>query len=317
MNLARREFIKDISVIGVGLPITRSFDLDFSTGEKKKYPISFFTKALDEFELEFMSESLSMAGVDGYDLALRPKGRVEPERVADELPKVVEMGKKFKLSTEMMVTAFTDVRDPSCELVLKTASMLGVRHYRLGYYNFDLKEGIPKSLEKIKTRIGQLAEVNKKYNIQGGYQNHSGTRVGAPLWDIWQLLQGIPASLMSSQFDIRHAVTEGASSWILAMHLLKTNIGSLAIKDFTWQVINGKAKVVNVPLGEGIVDFENYFKTLKELNIVAPISLHIEYPLFNKEEQDLSLLQKQKVIVTKLKKDVDFVRMYLNKFQLV
>jgi sugar phosphate isomerase/epimerase len=317
MNLARREFIKDIAVIGAGLPISSSLGLDFSTSEKKQYPVSFFTKPLDEFDLEFMSEALSMAGVDGFDLPLRPKGRVEPERVADELPKVVEMGKKYKLSTEMMVTAFTDVKDPFCDLVLKTASMVGVRHYRLGYYDFDLKEGIPKSLEKIKNRISQLAGLNKKYDIQGGYQNHSGTKVGAPLWDVWQLLQGLPLSSMSSQFDIRHAVTEGASSWILALNLLKNNIGSLAIKDFTWEIVNGKAKVVSVPLGEGIVDFENYFKTLKELNIVAPISLHIEYPFFSKEEQNLSLLQKQKIIVAKLKKDVDFVRMYLNKFQLV
>ena len=129
-------------------------------------------------------------------------------------------------------------------------------------------------------------------------------------------IRDLPVERISSQFDIRHAVTEGANSWILSLHLLSRNIGSLAIKDFTWEVKNGKAKLISVPLGEGIVDFDRYFAALKELNIVAPITLHIEYPLLSKEEETLSLLQKQKIIVTKLKKDADFIRSRLTKYQM-
>lgn len=53
------------------------------------------------------------------------------------------------------------------------------------------------------------------------------------------------------------------------------------------------------------------------MNIVAPITLHTEYPLLSEEEKNLPLLQKQKIIIAKIKKDVDFIRMYLNKYQLV
>lgn len=316
MNYKRREFIKDISLIGAALPFTGLSDPDYFPSEKKNFPVYFFTKPLDEFEIGFMSECLAMAGLDGYDLAVRPKGRVEPERVVDDLPKIIEVGRKHDLSTEMMVTAITSSKDLNTEKILKTASSLGIKHYRMGYYDFDLKQGIQKSLQKIRNDFEQLVDLNKQYKIQAGYQNHSGIKVGAPLWDVYQLLQNLPVSFVSSQFDIRHAVTEGANSWLLSMHLLSKNIGSLAVKDFTWQIENGKAKIVSVPLGEGIVDFEKYFKTLKELNIVAPISLHIEYPFFSKQEESLPLLEKQKIVVRKLKKDADFIRSYLNKFQL-
>ena len=172
-------------------------------------------------------------------------------------------------------------------------------------------------MNTIKEKLGLLARLNKETGIQGGYQNHSGTKVGAPMWDVWELIKDLPPEQISSQFDVRHAVTEGASSWILAMRLLHKNIGSLAIKDFTWEVSGRKAKVVSLPLGEGIVDFDLFFKTLKELNIIAPISLHVEYPLIGKEEEGLPLLQKQQVIVTKIKKDVDFIRTNLMKYQLI
>jgi sugar phosphate isomerase/epimerase len=306
-----------MAALTAAIPFSGAFASNISQVPGKKYPIAIFTKPLDDFELAFMAETLAMSGIDGFDLSVRPKGRVEPERVTDDLQKVIEVGKKHNLTTEMMVSAITDARDVNTERVLKTAASLGIKHYRLGYYDYDFKKGIRESLDEIKKKLELLAQLNKSIGIQGGYQNHSGTKVGAPLWDVSELLRGLPVESISSQFDVRHAVTEGASSWILAIRLLNKNIGSLAIKDFTWEVANHKAKVVSVPLGDGIVDFNLFFSTLKELNITKPITLHVEYPLLDKAEEKLPLLEKQKIIVSKIKKDVEFIRTNLVKFQLV
>jgi L-ribulose-5-phosphate 3-epimerase len=217
----------------------------------------------------------------------------------------------------MMVTAINDADDENSKTVLETAARYGIKHYRPGYYNYDFKKGIEESLRQIKVEINKLSLLNKEIGIQAGYQNHAGTRFGAPVWDIWNVIKEFPSDVMSCQFDVRHAVTEGSSSWVLALHLLKNNIGSLAMKDFTWDISGGKSKVLSVPLGEGILDFDLYFKTVKELNIIAPITLHTEYPLLLKEEENLPLLQKQKIIIGKIKKDVDFLQYYLHKYQLI
>ena len=317
MSLNRRNFIKGTAATVAAMPFT---GLLLSASENKKetkrFPIAFFTKLLDGYELEFMAETLAMAGIDGFDLIVRPKGRVEPENVRDYLPKVIETAKKYKLNTEMMVTAITDAKDKFTAPVLKTAAELGIKHYRLGYYDYDFKKAIPESLNDIRTKMAGLAELNAKIGIQGGYQNHAGKRFGAPVWDVWEVIKELSPEYISSQFDIQHAVVEGNSAWIIALHLLSKNIGSLAIKDFTWEVSGGKARVIQKPLGEGIVDFDLYFKTLKELNIVVPITLHVEYPLLSEKEENLSLLQKQEIIVSKVKKDTDFIRTKLNQFQL-
>lgn len=317
MGKNRRTFIKSIAGATAAISFQNTFaSAYFEIGKTNNYPVAFFTKPLDDYELPFMMDTLSMAGVDGLDLAVRPKGRVEPKSVAEHLPEVIEMAKKSNLKTEMMVTAITDANDDTTKLVLKTAAALGIRHYRMGYYDYDYKKGITQSLNDVRKKLEALAKLNYEMGIQGGYQNHSGTRVGAPIWDVWHLIKNLPFKSLSSQFDIRHAVAEGASSWVLAMQLLSKNIGSLAIKDFTWNVSGDKAKLVNVPLGEGIVDFNLFFKMIKELGIAAPVTLHAEYPLLSKENEGLPLLQKQQVIVSKLKKDVDFTRAHLVKFQL-
>jgi sugar phosphate isomerase/epimerase len=43
---------------------------------------------------------------------------------------------------------------------------------------------------------------------------------------------------------------------------------------------------VTVSLGEGMVNWDLFFKMVKELNIVAPLTLHIEYPLLEKDEEN-------------------------------
>jgi len=65
-----------------------------------------------------------------------------------------------------------------------------------------------------------------------------------------------------------------------------------------------------------MVDWDLYFQTLKELNIKAPLTLHIEYSLLEKGEDKLSLPRQKEIITGKLKKDFDFIKEHLRKYQL-
>lgn len=308
MNFNRREFIKGMAVATAAFPFSNLIVSAGNGMNAKQYPISFFTKPLDKYGPDFLMDTLKMARLDGLDLSVRPNGSVLPENVEDDLPKISELAKNKGLQLEMMVSNITNPDTPFAEKVLNTAARNGIKHYRLGYYQYNNKFGMQDSIKQIKTEMAALADLNKTIGIQGGYQNHTGTGFGAPMWDLGEVLQCIPTEWMSNQFDIRHAVCEGSNSWILSMEMLAPKIGSLAIKDFTWEITGGKAKVKNVPMGEGIIDFDRFFKAVKTLGIVAPITLHVEYALLNEEEEKLTLLQKQKIMVSKLRNDVDFIR---------
>jgi hypothetical protein len=53
------------------------------------------------------------------------------------------------------------------------------------------------------------------------------------------------------------------------------------------------------------------------MNIVAPITLHIEYPLLEKQDEKLALIEKQKIIVSKIQNDVQFIRSKLHQYELI
>ena len=179
------------------------------------------------------------------------------------------------------------------------------------------EEKAKETIARANTQIQSLIDINAHYGIQGGYQNHTGNYFGAPLWDLIGVLEKVASPWISSQFDIYHAYSEGYRSWQVSMEMMAPKIGSLAIKDFTWEINNGQAKIKKVPLGQGIVDLDGFFKNIKNINIKAPITLHIEYPLLEKHEENLSLIEKQKIMVVKINNDVQFIKSKLHQYQLI
>jgi len=150
-----------------------------------------------------------------------------------------------------------------------------------------------------------LIELNKEYAINGAYQNHAGDRVGGPVWDLWWLMRSFDPQWIGCQYDIRHATVEGAYSWPLAMELLSPYIRTTAIKDYYWVKANGKWKIQNCPLGEGMVDFNRYFQYCRQAGISGPVSLHIEYDIY--QENDPLPIKRLKAIKA-MKKDLTALR---------
>jgi len=316
MTQNRRQFISSLAAAGVAIPFASGLESVLQQAVENKFPVRLFSKPLDGYDFGFICDCLVRSGIGGLDLTVRPAGKVEPASVETELPKLIGEAKKYKLALDMMVSGIVTASDPYTERVLKTASSSGIKYYRLGWFDYDIKLGIWESIQKYKTVLKEITELNKKYKIHGGYQNHAGPRLGGPVWDLHELLRDLPPEFTGSQYDVRHAMVEGANTWILGMRLIAPHIKTLAVKDFTWQTINGKPQAVTVPMGEGMVDWDLYFKTIKELNIIGPITLHVEYPLLEKGEEKLTLIQQQEIIVRKLKKDMDFLNGFLKKYQL-
>lgn len=316
MKQNRREFLTTIAAAGAAIPFTSALHADTlprSAGNK----VRLFSKPLDAYNFGFMCECTAKAGIGGFDMTVRKGGKIEPANVERDLPKLADEAKKYDLVFDMMVTDILSASDPFTERVLKTASSAGIKYFRFGWADYDANLEIMASIKKFHNELVKITELNRKYKIHGGYQNHAGARIGGPVWDLHELLLDLPAEFTGSQYDVRHAMVEGANTWMLGMRLISNKIKTLAIKDFTWKTVRNKPEAVTVPMGEGMVNWDLFFKMVKEFRIEGPLTLHVEYPLLEAGEEKLSLGQQQDIIVKKLTKDMDFISRYLNKYQLV
>lgn len=316
--MTRGEFITMMTAAGIGLPAAGLAGMSEKSrpGKGGQLPLCIFSKHLQFLDYEAMAETAAEIGFDGVDLTVRPGGHVLPENVERDLPRAVEAVRQAGLEVNMMTTRITDPKDQYTEPILKTASRLGIRYYRMGYIRYKEELGVARTLELYKPQLGELTALNEKYGLHGAYQNHSGTRVGGPVWDVWLLIKDLDPRWMGCQYDIRHAVVEGGTSWPLGLKLLSSHIKITAIKDFYWAKINGSWESQNCPLGEGMVDFKAYFEMVRELRIEGPVSMHFEY-LMPAEDENLSPKQRRQKTVAVMKKDLKTLKSMLKEAGLV
>ncbi len=336
MKTSRRNFIAKSAITAAG--ITGGLNLFAGTSGKNllrsageavsavkdpdSFKISIFSKHLQWLDYKEMAKAVADIGFDGVDLTVRPQGHVLPERVEEDLPKAVEAMEKAGKKVYMLTTAVINADDPVSEKILRTASSLGIRHYRTGYGYYDKKKSAEESISIVNAQLEKLARLNEKYSISGEYQNHSGDYgsgiyFGGPVWDLITALKRINSPFLGSQYDIYHATVEGANAWPVALDLISPYIRSMDIKDFYWSKKDGKWSSETVPLGEGAVDFKRYFGLVKQLNISCPISVHYEYPTGGAENGASKITMKRDELLSVMKKDLATLKGYLTEAKLV
>lgn len=277
--------------------------------DKQPRRVNIFSKHLQWLDYKGMAEVAAEVGFDGIDLTVRPNGHVEPERVADDLPRAVEAVKQAGLRVEMIVSSVTDPQDELTEKVLKTAASVGVQFYRMGYYRFEKSGDIRSQLAEIKPALRDLVAMNKHFGLAATYQNHAGERyVGAALWDLYFLIHNLDPQYIGSQYDIRHAAAEGGTAWGNTLRLLSQFVNTLAIKDYIWEKTDKGWRPGNVPLGAGMVDFPKYKALLDDLQIDVPVTLHIEYPIAGANHGARKLTGDKSIVLNAMRSDLAFVR---------
>ncbi len=281
------------------------------------FKLSVFSKHLQWLDYSEMAKVAATIGFDGVDLTVRPQGHVLPENVEEDLPKAVTAVRNAGLQVYMITTAINSADDPKTERILKTAAKLGIRHYRMGYFDYVEKLSIEENLMNIKDQLYKLSLLNEKYSIYGEYQNHSGVHFGAAIWDLYTVVNQLNTPWIGSQYDICHATVEGANTWSIGLKLLKPFIKSIPIKDFKWTNRQGKWLVEYVPLGEGMVDFKEYFTLMNQYKISVPVSIHYEYPLGGAEHGANTITMKKEDVMSAMRKDLITLKKFLAESKLI
>lgn len=263
--------------------------------------LCFFTKPLPEMDWKRLSRSAKQLGFDGLDLTVRPGGHVRPERAADDLPRAVAAAREEGLDVPMITTALTSADDPAARPILRTAAKLGIRYFKVGYYQYE-HEDVRQELARAGREFRRLAELAAQCGIQAGFHNHS-EYVGAAVWDAASFVEPCDPGWAGYYFDARHAVAEGgAGAWKTALRLVKSRLKMMAIKDFSWVRTARGWEDLNCPLGEGMVDWKAVLGELAP-GFEGPISLHMEY-----EVAGATPAERQQNILAATARDLAFLK---------
>jgi len=279
-----------------------------STTNTDKIEVSIFSKHLQFLDCKTLGEKVAMMGFDGIDLTVRPGGHVEPATVKTDLPKAVAEIEKGGSKVIMIATTIESIDNQTNVNILEAASGSGIKYYRPTWYKYPIGKDLPSSLKMYAKQMKELSKLNKKLGLVGCYQNHAGDLVGGSLWEVYDILKLVDKKHFGSQYDIRHAMVEGANSWVNGLELIHPQIKTIVVKDYKWGMVNGKWELINVPIGEGMVDFKKFFRLLKMYHINVPFSLHCEYDLGGAEKGNRKIDIDPQIIYDAMKKDLIEIR---------
>jgi sugar phosphate isomerase/epimerase len=276
-----------------------------------KLKLSIFSKHLQWAAYDEMAAFAAAAGFDGVDITVRAGGHVLPERVAGDLPRAVAAVRKAGLDVPMITAGIVDTSSPYAESILKTAAALGIRYYRWGGFKYAEDTPIPAQLTALKTRVKALAELNEHYKITAMYHTHSGMEVGAPVWDLWEILRDLDPRWVGVNYDTGHAVIEGGlGGWIRSFQLTGPYLHGIALKDFIWsRNSHGQWFPDWRPAGQGMVDFTKFFAMLSKSNFNGPVQAHFEYQGLGGANDGASKLEISKSeLMSKFRRDLTYYR---------
>jgi sugar phosphate isomerase/epimerase len=240
--------------------------------------ICVFTDHLAGFSFDDVARMLRQVGVSGPDLTVRPGGLVLPERVEEDLPKAAAAFREQGLSIPMITTAVRSADDPVSRKVLTTASKLGIRYYRPGYYAYKDLSRYKDTIAEVRAQLEGLAAVNRELNLRATLHNHAGESVGCAVWDLLEAIEGVDPQHIGLEFDPSHATIEGGKvAWNLNFRRAAPRIFVFGVKDYIWEKADPGWRTRWVPLGEGMMQWPAVFELIRATSFPGPISLHMEY----------------------------------------
>jgi len=303
MSVTRRKFIKNTATTTLIAPLVPASLFKLSSANEP-LKVHLFSKHVQFLDLKGASQVAAELGFAGLDLTVRPKGHILPENAESDLFTAIQDIKNAGSTCEMITTTISDVDSTYDAKIIEAAAKSGVQYYRSNWFKYHKDMPMQESINIYQKKVKQLGKLNKKYNIIGCYQNHAGTKIGASFWEVKQLLDTVNPTYFGTQYDIRHAMVDSGLSWKNGLKLLKSQIKTIVLKDFKWGMKDGKWKVINVPIGEGMVDFDSYFKLLKSYGLNPPVSLHLEYPLGGAEKGRYEISVDKQIVFDAMQKDL-------------
>ena len=292
MNTTRRNFLQLTTATACALALPAHA----TTANSFNGTYCMFSKHLPNLNWQKLGQTVKQLGFGGVDLTVRAKGHVLPERAAEDLPKAIAAIRAEGLTVPMITTELLAATDATAKPILQTAGKLRIPYLKPGYYKYAFVN-VRRELDKAMTDFTSLAELSQEAGVQIGFHNHEGN-IGAPVWDVANVIDSLPPKWVGYYFDIRHAVAEGSvAGWKIALNLVAPRIKMIAVKDSYPEKTSQGWKQKNCPLGEGAVDWKTYFRALKQANFHGPISLHIEYDVAGKtpaEVEDNTLVAVQR-----------------------
>lgn len=236
----------------------------------------YFTKTLQSLDVAGLIAFCKDVGLEGVDFAVRPGYPVTPENATAELPKAARTFKDAGLVIGL-VTAPTGLNDPDskhAQSLFEACGKSGVPAIKIGYFPYRGK--FDPELAEARKKLAGFAKLAEKTGVKACYHTHSGNNLGGACAALRMLLADFDPHHIGAFVDTGHTAINGGPIR-LELDMIRPWLSLLAIKDMAWQNTKQGWRSEVVPVGRGIVRWQEVGQGLKDVGFDGTVSVHGEY----------------------------------------
>jgi sugar phosphate isomerase/epimerase len=241
-----------------------------------------FSQNLIKVEYAQLGIIAQQIGYDAVDLTVMNGGHVDPHITNVHLVRAIESVRGAGLEVPLITTTINSVNDQTAYPILAITGHTQVHLYRTGFWPYTTNPGAPINvagrLQQVRTELTSLVALGRQYQMAAAIPNKAGSFVGEALWDMQAILNDMDPQWLGYYFDPSQATAEGGlAGWEIALNLALPRLKAVAVQDFVWAKSGRAWKMQMCPLGEGMVDWQSFFRMLAAARFTGPISIHQEY----------------------------------------
>ena len=206
--------------------------------------------------------------------------------------RAIESVRGADLEVPMISTNITVPNDPTVYPILAITGHTQVHLYRTGFWPWGYMADLARRTTEIHANLISLMSIGKQYEMIAMIPNRAGGYFGESVWDANTIVSALDPNLIGYYFDPSQTV-----AWEQALLLARPRLRAVAVQDYYFEKSGKSWARKACPLGEGMVDWDLFFRMLAQFRFTGPLSIHYEY-----QQQDS---------LSALTKDLEFVRKHI------
>jgi sugar phosphate isomerase/epimerase len=176
-----------------------------------------------------------------------------------------------------LVTAPTNLTDPdsaAAKGLFEACAKSAVPAIKIGYFTY--KDKFDAGLADARARLGGFAKLAARTGVRACCHTHSGNYLGNNAAGLRLLLQDLDPHHVGAFLDTGHTAINGGP-FRMEADILRPWLSLVAIKDMLPEKQKDTWQYHVVPVGDGIVHWNEVGQALKEARFNGTISVHGEY----------------------------------------
>ena len=238
--------------------------------------LTLLTKRIPEVPVDRIPQTLQTAGFSGVNLCIREGHPVNPDNVAAELPAAARVFADAGLALPLVTTRgdLTDPAAPDVEPTLAACAEAGVPLVKIGYW--IVKDDYHALLAGARKAMVAFARLAEKHRVRILLHTHSGDFLTNTAAATLALVSDFDPRCVGIYADVGHLHLTGEPAR-MAFDIVKDYLAVVGMQDSLWARTDAAWERSIVPLGEGMVDWNEIKTLLENMSFQGPLAFHADH----------------------------------------